>query len=130
MLSKLYSATVFGVDAYIVEVEVDVRPGLPLFNIVGLPDTAVQESRERVRSAIKNSEFEFPMQRITVNLAPADIKKEGPVFNLPIAIGILAASGQVKSDLLDKHIIIGELSLDGSIRPVNGVLPIALMANK
>ena len=84
MLSKLYSATVFGVDAYMVEVEVDVRPGLPLFNIVGLPDTAVQESRERVRSAIKNSEFEFPMQRITVNLAPADIKKEGPVFDLPI----------------------------------------------
>jgi len=130
LLSKLYSATVFGVDAYIVEVEVDVRPGLPLFNIVGLPDTAVQESRERVRSAIKNSEFEFPMQRITVNLAPADIKKEGPIFDLPIAIGILAASGQVKSDLLDQHIIIGELSLDGSIKPVNGVLPIALMANK
>lgn len=130
MLSKLYSATVFGVDAYIVEVEVDIHPGLPLFNIVGLPDTAVQESRERVRSAIKNSEFEFPMQRITVNLAPADIKKEGPVFDLPIAIGILAASGQVKSDLLDKYIIIGELSLDGSIKPVNGVLPIALMANK
>lgn len=127
MLSKLYSATIFGVDAFIVEVEVDIRPGLPLFNIVGLPDTAVQESRERVRSAIKNSEFEFPMQRITVNLAPADIKKGGPVFDLPIALGILAANGQIKSNLLDKLLIIGELSLDGRIKPVNGVLPIALM---
>jgi len=130
LLSKINSATVFGVEAYIVEVEVDVRPGLPLFNIVGLPDTAVQESRERVRSAIKNSELEFPAQRITVNLAPADIKKEGPVFDLPIALGILAASGQLKSDLLAEYLIIGELSLDGSIKPVNGVLPIALMANK
>ena len=130
MLSKLYSATIFGVDAFIVEVEVDVRPGLPAFNIVGLPDTAVQESRERVRSAIKNSEFEFPMQRITVNLAPADIKKEGPIFDLPIALGILAASGQINSNLLDKHLIIGELSLDGSIKSINGVLPIALTAKK
>ncbi len=130
MLSKLYSATIFGVDAFIVEVEVDIRPGLPLFNIVGLPDTAVQESRERVRSAIKNSEFEFPMQRITVNLAPADIKKGGPIFDLPIALGVLAASGQIKSNLLDKLLIIGELSLDGRIKPVNGVLPIALMAKK
>ncbi len=130
MLSKLYSATIFGVDAFIVEVEVDIRPGLPLFNIVGLPDTAIQESRERVRSAIKNSEFEFPMQRITVNLAPADIKKGGPIFDLPIALGVLAASGQIKSSLLDKLLIIGELSLDGRIKPVNGVLPIALMAKK
>lgn len=130
MLSKLYSATIFGVDAFIVEVEVDIHPGLPLFNIVGLPDTAVQESRERVRSAIKNSEFEFPLQRITVNLAPADIKKEGPVFDLPIALGILAASGQINSNLLDNYLIIGELSLDGSIKPVSGVLPIALMAKK
>ena len=130
MLSKLYSAALFGVEAFMVEIEVDIHPGLPSFNIVGLPDTAVQESRERVRAAIKNSEFEFPMQRITVNLAPADIKKEGPIFDLPIALGILAASGQINSNLLDKHLIIGELSLDGSIKSINGVLPIALTAKK
>ncbi|MCK4308604.1 MAG: YifB family Mg chelatase-like AAA ATPase, partial [Candidatus Atribacteria bacterium] len=130
LLSKLYSAAIFGVEAFMVEVEVDVRSGMPSFNIVGLPDTAVQESRERVRAAIRNSEFEFPMQRITVNLAPADIKKEGPIFDLPIALGILAASRQVKPDLLNEYLIMGELSLDGSIKPVNGVLSIALMAKK
>jgi len=127
LLSKLYSATIFGIDAFMVEVEIDIQPGLPSFNIVGLPDTAVQESRDRVRSAIKNSEYKFPMQRITVNLAPADLKKEGPIFDLSIALGILAASRQVNKKLLDKYIIIGELSLDGTIRPVSGVLPIALM---
>jgi len=130
LLSKINSASVFGIEAYPVEVEVDVREGLPMFNVVGLPDTAVQESRERVRSAIKNSEFDFPLQRITVNLAPADIKKEGPVFDLPIAIGILAASGQVKTNVLSEYLIIGELSLDGSVKPISGVLPIALMASK
>ena len=130
MLSKLYSAAIFGVEAFIVEIEVDIHPGLPSFNIVGLPDTAVQESRERVRAAIKNSEFEFPMQRITVNLAPADIKKEGPIFDLSIALAILVASKQVKPDLLNEYLIMGELSLDGSIKPVNGMLPIALMAKK
>ncbi|MBE3091326.1 MAG: YifB family Mg chelatase-like AAA ATPase [Candidatus Atribacteria bacterium] len=130
MLSKLYSAAICGVEAFMVEIEVDIHPGLPSFNIVGLPDTAVQESRERVRAAIKNSEFEFPMQRITVNLAPADIKKEGPIFDLSIALAILVASKQVKPDLLNEYLIMGELSLDGSIKPVNGVLPIALMAKK
>ena len=128
LLSKLYSAAIFGVEAFIVEIEVDIHPGLPSFNIVGLPDTAVQESRERVRAAIKNSEFEFPMQRITVNLAPADIKKEGPIFDLSIALAILVASKQVKPDLSNEYLIMGELSLDGSIKPVSGVLPIALMA--
>ncbi|OQY40576.1 magnesium chelatase [Candidatus Atribacteria bacterium 4572_76] len=130
MLSKLYSAAIFGVEAFMVEIEVDIHPGLPSFNIVGLPDTAVQESRERVRAAIKNSEFEFPMQRITVNLAPADIKKEGPIFDLSIALAILVASKQVKPDLLNEYLIMGELSLDGSIKSVNGMLPIALMAKK
>jgi len=130
LLSKLYSAALFGVEAFMVEVEVDIHSGLPSFNIVGLPDTAVQESRERVRAAIKNSEFEFPMQRITVNLAPADIKKEGPIFDLSIALAILVASKQVKPDLLNEYLIMGELSLDGSIKPVNGMLPIALMAKK
>lgn len=128
LLSKLYSAAIFGVEAFMVEIEVDIHPGLPSFNIVGLPDTAVQESRERVRAAIKNSEFEFPMQRITVNLAPADIKKEGPIFDLSIALAILVASKQVRPELLNKYLIMGELSLDGSIKPVSGVLPIALMA--
>jgi len=128
LLSKLYSAAIFGVEAFTVEVEVDVRSGMPSFNIVGLPDTAVQESRERVRAAIRNSEFEFPMQRITVNLAPADIKKEGPIFDLSIALAILVASKQVKPELLNEYLIMGELSLDGSIKPVSGVLPIALMA--
>ena len=130
MLSKLFSAAIFGTEAFVVDVEVDVHSGLPSFNIVGLPDTAVQESRERVRAAIKNSEFEFPMQRITVNLAPADTKKEGPIFDLSIALAILTASKQVKPELLDEYLILGELSLDGSIKPVSGVLPIALMAKK
>ncbi|MEA1939525.1 MAG: YifB family Mg chelatase-like AAA ATPase [Candidatus Caldatribacteriota bacterium] len=128
MLSKLYSATIFGIDSFLVEVEVDIRQGLPLFNIVGLPDTAIQESRERVRAAIKNSEYEFPRNRITVNLAPADIKKEGPIFDLPIALGILAASRQIKQDILNDFLIIGELSLDGTVKSINGVLPIAIMA--
>jgi len=128
LLSKLYSAATFGVESFLVDVEVDIRSGLPLFSIVGLPDTAVQESRERVRSAIKNSEYEFPRKRITVNLAPADIKKEGPIFDLPIALGILAASGQIKTEKMKKMIVLGELSLDGTVKPVNGILPIAIMA--
>ncbi|NLL62013.1 MAG: YifB family Mg chelatase-like AAA ATPase [Candidatus Atribacteria bacterium] len=128
MIAKLYSASLLGVDAFLVEVEVDVAKGLPSFNIVGLPDTAVQESRERVRAALKNAEFQFPIQRITVNLAPADVKKEGPVFDLPIAIGILIANEELPETCNDDNIIIGELSLNGRIRPVSGVLSIALLA--
>ncbi|HOR42247.1 MAG TPA: YifB family Mg chelatase-like AAA ATPase [Atribacterota bacterium] len=128
MISKLYSAALLGVEAFLVEVEVDVTRGLPSFNIVGLPDTAVQESRERVRAALKNSEYQFPMQRITVNLAPADIKKEGPAFDLPIAIGILIANDELTQVYDNSFIIIGELSLNGRIRPVSGVLSVALMA--
>lgn len=130
MISKLSSAALFGIEAFFVDVEVDVTNGLPSFNIVGLPDTAVQESRERVRSALRNSEFRFPMQRITVNLAPADFKKEGPALDLPIAIGILIADEQLKKDSTKNLIIIGELSLNGNIRPVNGVLSITLMAKE
>ncbi len=130
MISKLCSAALLGVEAFLVEVEVDVANGLPSFNIVGLPDTAIQESRERVRAALKNSEYQFPMERITVNLAPADIKKEGPALDLPIAIGILIANKHLYSLSSKNYIIIGELSLNGSIRPVNGVLSIALMAKK
>lgn len=130
MIAKLFSSALYGIDAFIVEVEIDVSNGLPSFNIVGLPDTAVQESKERVRSAVKNSEYQFPMQRITVNLAPANIKKEGPALDLPIAVGILTANNQIKNFLFNKFIIIGELSLNGEIRPVNGILSIALMAKK
>ena len=107
----------------------DTSSGLPAFDLVGLPDSAVKESKERVRSAIKNSRgYEFPIKRITVNLAPADIRKEGPAFDLPIAIGILSASNLIRQDQINNTLIIGELSLDGSIRPVNGVLPMIYSA--
>jgi magnesium chelatase family protein len=126
VLSKVFSATVFGIETYKVEVEVDISSGLPAFNIVGLPDTAVQEAKERVRSAIRNSNFEFPAKRITVNLAPADVKKIGSSFDLPIALGILIASEQLKNKEIDRFLFSGELSLDGSIRRIDGALLIAL----
>jgi magnesium chelatase family protein len=126
MLAKVLTSAVMGIDAYIIKVEVDISAGLPAFNIVGLPDTSVRESRDRVMSAIKNSELKFPTKRITVNMAPADVKKEGASFDLAIALGILAAHGQVKTDKLKDYIFLGELALDGSIRQVRGVLSIAL----
>jgi len=128
MLSIGLSSAVLGIDAYIVKVEVDISPGLPSFSTVGLPDTAIRESKDRVLPAIKNSGYEFSMKRITVNLAPAAIKKEGAAFDLPIALGILAASGQLSEERLRKYLILGELSLDGSVRKVKGALPIALAA--
>ncbi|MEJ5298930.1 MAG: YifB family Mg chelatase-like AAA ATPase [Armatimonadota bacterium] len=128
MLARVSSSAVLGVDAYLVDVEVDIAGGLPAFNIVGLPDAAVQESRERVRSAIRNSGFDFPQRRITINLAPADVRKEGPSFDLPIAVGILAATGQLEMDLLEGCLFVGELSLDGTLRSAAGVLPIAMKA--
>ena len=130
MLARVNSSAIHGIDAYIVQVEADISPaGFPQFTIVGLPDTAVQESRERVRSAIRNSGFRFPPNsRVTINLAPADIRKEGPSLDLPIALGILAATGQLESDGLDDWILIGELALDGGVRHVSGILPIALGA--
>jgi len=128
-LAKLYSATIVGLDAEPVEVEVDILGGKVMLNIVGLPDRVVEESKERVRSAIKNSETNFPMRRITVNLAPADIKKEGPVFDLSIAVGILAASKQIDPDF-EKTIFLGELALDGNLRPITGVLPVCEMMLK
>lgn len=130
MLSQVKSSAVLGIDAYVVDVEVDISSGLPRFDIVGLPDTAVQESRERVRAAIKNSGLEFPMKRITINLAPADIRKEGPSFDLPIAVGILTATGQIDAEAIKDAIVLGELSLDGSVKPVSGVLPVALKARE
>ena len=130
MLAHVNSSAVLGVDAYIVEVEVDISSTLARFDIVGLGDTAVQESRERVRAAIKNSGLEFPTRRITTNLAPADIRKEGPSFDLPIAVGILAATGQVDTEFIEDCVVVGELSLDGAVRNVSGVLPIALNARE
>lgn len=123
MLSIIHSAALLGIDAYPVSVEVDLSSGLPAFDIVGLPDSAVKESRERVRTAIKNTGLPFPTKRITVNLAPADTKKEGASFDLPIAAGILTAMGTLPADELDEYLLAGELSLDGSLRPVNGILP-------
>jgi len=129
MLARVHSAAIFGIDAYPVTVEVDITRGQYAFTIVGLPDTAVQESRERVRAAITNANFKFPgSDRITVNLAPADIRKEGPAFDLPIAVAILAATEQINVDSLEKYCLVGELSLDGSVRPITGMLPIALSA--
>ncbi|MBU0606565.1 MAG: YifB family Mg chelatase-like AAA ATPase, partial [Armatimonadetes bacterium] len=128
MLARVHSAAILGVDAYEVQVEVDITRGMGAFNIVGLPDAAIRESRDRTAAAIRNSGFQFPGERITINLAPADVRKEGPAFDLPIALGILLASGQIAIDDLDESVVIGELSLDGAVRPVSGALPVALGA--
>ena len=128
MLARVKSGALIGIDAYPVEVEVDIAQGLPQFATVGLPEGAVKESKDRVKSAIKNSGYDFPARRITINLAPADIRKDGAAFDLPIAIGVLCATGVVKAENLKKFILLGELSLDGRIRPVRGVLPIAAAA--
>jgi magnesium chelatase family protein len=128
MLATVLSGSVFGVDGYLVTVETDIAYGLPAFNIVGLPDTAVKESQHRVQAAIKNSGLAFPNRRITVNLAPADIKKEGPGFDLPMAVGIIAAAGGIPAAAPEGYVLVGELSLDGSLRPVKGVISIALAA--
>jgi magnesium chelatase family protein len=130
MLASLRTATVFGVDACMVQVEVDVSFGMPVFTMVGLPDASVRESRDRVRSAIRNSGFEFPAHRITVNLAPADVRKAGAAFDLPIALGILAAQGVVARRCIFDLVILGELSLDGTIQQARGVLPVAAAARR
>ena len=126
MLSKIQSATTIGIEAWPIEIEVDITKGLPAIVIVGLPDAAIRESRDRVRSAIKNSQFEYPSQKITVNLAPGNVKKEGPCFDLPIAIGVLVASGQLFYKNINDFVFLGELALNGRIRPVKGALPIAM----
>ncbi len=131
MLAQVQSCAVIGLEGAIVEVEVDLSNGLAAFTIVGLPDTAINESRERVRSAIKNSGCLFPYKRITVNLAPADLRKEGPAYDLPIAIGILLSSGQANLDgEVDHYLFLGELSLDGSVRHTNGILPMVALARE
>lgn len=129
MLSKILSASVVGIDAHPVDVEVDIASrGLPHFSMVGLPDAAVKESKDRVRAALKNIGFNFPLKQITVNLAPADLKKEGSSFDLPIAIGIIAAEGVIEMSSINGYLFTGELSLDGKIKPVRGALSMAITA--
>ncbi|MGH8068338.1 MAG: YifB family Mg chelatase-like AAA ATPase [Candidatus Entotheonellia bacterium] len=128
MLAKVFSSAVLGIDAYLVEVEVDLAPGLPTFAVVGLPDASVKESRERVKAAVQNSGLDFPVRRITVNLAPADIRKEGSAYDLPIAIGLLCATGVIPAPALQTSMFLGELSLDGRVKPIRGALSIALAA--
>lgn len=130
MLARVLSSAVIGIDAYLVEVEVDIAQGLPTFTTVGLPEAAVKESRERVKSAITNSGYTFPADRITVNLAPANIKKEGTGFDLPMALGILSATGILPEKAVSDYLFLGELSLDGRIKPVNGSLPMAIAAQR
>ena len=130
MLARVWSASIVGIDAVKVGVEVDVSGGLPGIVVVGLPDAAVQESRERVKAALKNAGFAFPMRKIVINLTPADLRKEGPSFDLPISVGIMAASEQVSAQLLGDYLFLGEVSLDGNLRPVAGVLPIAAAAKR
>ncbi|MEJ5330102.1 MAG: YifB family Mg chelatase-like AAA ATPase [Desulfobaccales bacterium] len=126
MLAKAISGALKGVDAYLVSVEVDLAPGLPAFSVVGLPEAAVKESRDRVRAALKNSGYQFPTNRITINLAPADVRKEGTGFDLPVAVALLAAQGLIPPERLERFLLFGELSLDGSLKPTRGVLSMAL----
>ncbi len=129
MLAQVKSSCVYGIDGHLIDIEVDISRGLPASVIVGLPDAAVKESKDRVKAAIQNSGFKYPSKRITVNLAPADLKKEGSIFDLPIAVGLLSASEQIKKERTG-YIVIGELSLDGKVRPVNGILSMAMMCAK
>ncbi len=127
MLVKLYASTVFGVEATTITVEVNVDKGAG-YHLVGLPDNAVKESNFRIAAAFKNIGYQIPGKKIIINLAPADLRKEGSAYDLPLAMGILKASGQIQADTLDQYIIMGELSLDGSLQPIKGALPIAIKA--
>jgi magnesium chelatase family protein len=129
MLAKVISCALIGLEGALVEVEVDIASGLPNFFVVGLPDDAVREARERVRAAVRNSGFTFPMRRIVVNLAPADLKKEGPAYDLPIAVGVLLSSGQLEADI-SHTLFLGELSLDGTLRHTSGILPMVALAKQ
>ena len=130
MLSQVTSGALLGIEAYLVEVQVDLARGLPYFTTVGLPEGAVKESKDRVKSALKNCGYVFPRERVTVNLAPADIKKTGAAFDLPIAVGLLAAQGLIEPEKLSDYLLMGELSLDGRLRPINGALSLAMAARK
>lgn len=129
MFAKLNSMGLFGMNAYPVQVEADLSQGLPAFDMVGLPDAAVKEARDRVRSALKNCGFDFPISRITVNLAPADVKKEGPLYDLPLLLALLKASRQLDCNL-EGSVFVGELSLSGEVRRINGVLPMVIQARE
>ena len=130
MLARIFSCAVIGLDGVVVEVEVDFGQGLPHMAIVGLPDAAVQESRERVYSAIKNADLYYPRKALTVNLAPASVRKEGPSYDLPIALGVLVLSDVLPPETLEGSLVIGELSLDGNVRHVRGILPMAVVARQ
>jgi magnesium chelatase family protein len=130
MLAKVLAGAPLGIDAYPVEVEVDIAQGLPQFATVGLPEGAVKESKDRIKSAIKNSGYDFPTRRITINLAPADIRKDGTAFDLPMAIGLLTATGVIPAEQSGRYLFMGELSLDGRIKPVRGLLPVAVAARR
>lgn len=130
MLSIVKSMSLIGLEGYLVNIEVDVSAGIPCWDIVGLPDVSVKEAKERVRTAIKNSGYDMQSRKIVVNLSPADIKKEGSFFDLPIAIGILACSGNINKNNMKDTIFIGELSLNGKVNKVNGILPICIEAKK
>ncbi|HEU19377.1 MAG TPA: ATP-binding protein, partial [Deltaproteobacteria bacterium] len=130
MIVKVISSAILGIESYAIDVEVDITRGLPQFSTVGLPDTAVRESKDRIKAAIKNSGYSFPKNRVTVNLSPADIKKEGTSFDLPIAISILTAEGLVEKENIGRYMIIGELSLDGSIKGVQGILSASLLTKR
>ncbi|MEA4960612.1 YifB family Mg chelatase-like AAA ATPase, partial [Lutispora sp.] len=130
MIHKVNSCSIYGINGYIVEVEVDLSNGLPGFDIVGLPDATVKESKERVRAAIKNSDLQFPQKRITINLAPANIKKEGSVFDLAIAAGLLVSSMYFPEAEVNSTVFLGELSLDGTVKGVKGILPMCMEAKK
>src|SRR4051794_14728003 len=125
MLARVTSAAVVGIQAAPIHVEVDVAAGLPGYNIVGLPDAGVKEGRVRIRGALENSGFKLPARRVIVNLAPADLRKDGAAFDVPIAVGVLCAAGIVDAASLKESLFVGELALDGTVRPVRGVLPIA-----
>jgi len=129
MLVKTFGSTILGIDAITITVEVNVDQGVN-FMLVGLPDSAVKESHQRIESALKYHGYKIPGKKIVINMAPADLRKEGSAYDLPIAIGIMAASEQIKHDLVDKYIVMGELSLDGSLKPIKGALPIAIQARK
>lgn len=130
MFSRIYGAVLFGLNGYLITVETDIANGLPSFDIVGLATVAVKEAKERVRAAVKNSGLAFPVRRITVNLAPADMKKEGAALDLPIAVALLVSSGQIAPEACEDSVFIGELSLDGIIRPTVGVLSMVIAAKE
>ncbi len=129
MLVRTYSSTVLGIDAVTITIEVNLSRGINFF-LVGLPDSAVKESQQRIKAAFSNNELKFPGKEITINMAPADIRKEGSIYDLPMALGILAVSEQVERSKLSEYVILGELALNGDLRPLKGVLPIALNARK